>query len=292
MRSRSRSRFDLLSRQGDFRRRTAPATAYISLAMTLALSFTFGILHKRWVAHYQPDPVLAGARTVLFPFQYATAVSEASLLTSVSWLIDGKKYADENVRLRAELSRLKMQNQSLAAKAADADRLRTEMGFAEKKGSQMLPAEVIGLRPSALFDTIVIARGTRDGVGLGAVARTPDGLLGQVSDLSAVSAQVMLLTDVNSGVGARVQRGGKVQGVGIVQGSGRNRPLQIVYLRREDDIRPGDKVVSSGYGGVVPADIPIGTVVSVTEDRARFLKSAAIRPAAALNEAREVFLLR
>jgi rod shape-determining protein MreC len=124
------------------------------------------------------------------------------------------------------------------------------------------------------------------------VVRTPDGLIGQVSEVSALSSQVMLLTDADSGVGAMVVREGKVRGVGIVQGGGRARPLEIIYLKREDDIRPGDRVVSSGYGGIVPADIPIGTITSIREDAAKFLKSGYLRPAAALERAREVLLLR
>jgi rod shape-determining protein MreC len=63
------------------------------------------------------------------------------------------------------------------------------------------------------------------------------------------------------------------------------------YLRREDDVRPGDRVVSSGMGGVFPPDVAIGTVVSVAEDAPRFLKTARVRPAASLHHAREVFLL-
>jgi rod shape-determining protein MreC len=65
----------------------------------------------------------------------------------------------------------------------------------------------------------------------------------------------------------------------------------MLYLKREDDVRPGDRVVSSGYGGVIPPDIPIGVVASVAEDRARFLKSARVAPAAELDRAREVLVL-
>jgi rod shape-determining protein MreC len=126
------------------------------------------------------------------------------------------------------------------------------------------------------------------------IVRTPDGLVGQVFAVNAISSQVMLLTDLDSRVSAVIYRNGKPLGyVGIVQGMGRGEALEMVYLRREDDVRPGDTVVSSGYGGVVPPDIRIGTVTGVLEDRPRFLKSARIAPAAAQpGNLREVLVLR
>jgi len=103
-------------------------------------------------------------------------------------------------------------------------------------------------------------------------------------------------TAANAGSGAApaealVPEGGRVYGVGIVQGRGRNKPLQMDYLRLEDDIRVGDRVISSGLGGVVPADIPIGTIIAVREEKARALKTAIVAPAARAHHAREVLVL-
>lgn len=295
MSRRARARLEVLSRRDGYRRRAAIASPFIILTITLSIGIALGVLHNRWRVQSRPDPVMNGIRTTLFPFQYGAARMEGSLLAVWSWFLPGRRLAEENARLRAEVARLKMANQSLQADSAEAARLRAALGFAEKTRRDLLAAEVTNVlarRSSPLFDTITIARGARDGVRPGQVVRTPDGLLGQVSEVSALSSQVTLLTDVNSGVGGLVVRGGKVQGVGIVQGGGREKPLQIVYLKREDDIKIGDRVISSGYGGVVPAEVPIGKVISVTDDRAKFLKSARIAPATALHHAREVFLLR
>jgi rod shape-determining protein MreC len=296
MRTRSRHRLQTPGRNGrkpgaGYGRRAASAAPYLILALTLTLGMGLGVVHNHWRALGHPDPLLAGIRTLLFPFQVATARLEGSLSTAWSWFFTGKRLQNENARLRKEVARLQMENQDLQTAAGEAARLRTQLGFAQRAGRSPLAAEVIGWLPSSRFDTITIARGARDGVKVGAVVRTPDGLLGQVSDVSLVSSQVMLLTDASSGVGARVVRKGEGKGVGIVQGGGRGRPLELVYLKREDDVRPGDRIVSSGYGGVVPPDIPIGKVVSVTEDRARFLKAARVAPAARGYHVREVFLL-
>ena len=292
MRQRSRIRLEQLSRKEDYLRRAASAAPYTFLAITLGLSILLGVLHNRWRAAHRPDPVLAGVRTVVFPFQYVLAQAEGAFSSAWSSLFAGRRLQEENEQLRKEIARLKLESQALRTDVGEVARLRAALEFKQKTRRPLLAAEVIGLRPSPLFDTINIARGARDGVRVGMVVRTPDGLLGQVSDVAPLSSTVMLLTDASSGVGAMVVRRGKVQSVGIVEGRGRGQALEMVYMKQDDPIWPGDAIFSSGYGGVVPADIPIGKIVSVTEDRARFLKSARVAPAAALHRAREVLLLR
>lgn len=288
MRRRAQARLEMLERRSGYRRQAALLAPYLTLSFLLFLSVGLGILHNRWRAHHRPDPILTGIRTLLYPVQYGAA----RLAGGWTMLWSGGKLARENARLRAEVARLTMENQNLQAAAAETVRLRAALDFAQRKGSTLVPAEVIGLPASSHADIITIARGARGGIREGMVVRTPEGLLGQVSEVSPFSSQVMLLNDASSGVSARVVRDGQVQGIGIVQGGGRDRPLQLEYLRQEDDIRPGDKVVSSGLGGVVSPDIPIGTVVSVADDKARALKAARVAPAAQGRRAREVFVLR
>ncbi len=184
MPTRSRDRLQALGRSPrsrraleapDYGRRTSP---YLILALTLLLGAGLGAAHNRWRAGGRPDPLLAGIRAALFPFQFALARTGSSLSTARSWFLAGKRLETENARLRSEVARLRMENQDLQAAAGEAARLRAGLGFAEKKRHRLLPAEVIGRDPSALFDTLILARGARDGVDGGTVGRTPDGLVG------------------------------------------------------------------------------------------------------------------
>lgn len=275
-------------------RRAASTVAppYALLSVIVALSIGLGFLHNRLENRHRPNPVLSGVRLFVYPFQKGAFHLSGGVSTGWSWLFKGKALSEENARLRRENARLNTENEILRADSAEAQRLRSALGFAGKTKKPPLPAEVIGLLPSPLLDTIVIARGTRDGIREGKVARTPDGLMGQVTSVSPLSSQVMLLSDVSSGVSALVLRKNKTQGVGIVQGAGRGQRLDLVYLKREADIQKGDLVVSSGYGGVIPPEIPIGVIVSVDEDKARFLKSAKVVPYAPMpGRVREVFLV-
>ncbi len=255
----------------------SPATLLVA---TVLLGIGFGILHNRWTRNGKPDPALAGVRVALLPFQIGATRTQNAALTAWSWSWGAKTLADENARLKAENARLTDENEALRQQAADADRLRALVSFAGATKRKPLVAEVVGLLPSASFDTITVSRGTRDGVVVGSIARTPFGLVGQVTEVSSITSQVTLLTDLNSGVSVHVLRGGKIKGTGIAQGAGRNEPLELVYLKREDDIKEGDKVVSSGFGEIVPPGVPVGVVVSVRQEKEGFLKVAHVIPAA------------
>ena len=149
---------------------------------------------------------------------------------------------------------------------------------AGQKNVQTIAAPVIAWLPSRSFDTLTIGAGTRSGVRQKSVVRTPAGLVGQVIEAAPLSSNVLLLTDVQSGVGGLVKRSGKTKSDGIVQGTGRGRLLEMVDLKHEDDVVKGDVVVSSGYGGVIPPGLPIGIVQSVSEDTTHYLKVALIAP--------------
>jgi rod shape-determining protein MreC len=263
------------------------------LAVVLCLGIVTGILHNHWRAQTRPDPVLAGVRLLTYPFQTGGAIVEAGLFTNWNGIFRARQIEADNARLTAENAVLRSDNELLRAGAAEALRLRAVVNLIRNSAKPPLAASVIALLPTPHFDTVTVNRGTRDGVQFQSVARTPQGLLGQVTDVSALSSEVMLLTDLNSGVGALVRRNGKLQGIGIVQGTGRGQPLELQNLKRDDDVRPGDLVVTSGYGGVFPADIPIGTITAVHSADARFLRTAVVAPAAPMpGDLREVLLLQ
>jgi cell shape-determining protein MreC len=79
--------------------------------------------------------------------------------------------------------------------------------------------------------------------------------------------------------------------VGVCRGMGAGQAF-LTYLRSDADIKAGDAVTTSGLGGVFPAGIPIGSVVSVKTDNTRSMRTAAIHPSADLDHLDEAFILR
>jgi rod shape-determining protein MreC len=265
----------------------------VFLGVALALSFGVGAAHNRWQAGGKSDPLVAGAQTVVAPVQIAGTRTRNAAQTLWDGFTSGPRLALENERLKAELERVKGENNTLREKAAEADRLRSALGFVRGGKQPPLAAGVIGLLPAPHFETVTLDRGAKDGVRSRAIVRTPAGMVGQVIETGPISSNVLLLTDVKSRVHVVVVRDGKPLGsYGVVRGGGRGLPLRVTDLGKDDDIKPGDLVVSSGFGGVIPPDIPVGVVETVREDATNYLKSARIKPLAPQpGDLREAYIL-
>ncbi len=138
---------------------------------------------------------------------------------------------------------------------------------------QYTAATVISRETSGLIRSVTIDRGSRDGLSAGMPVVTELGLVGRILRVSATSAQVQLISDVNSFVNARLQT---TRAEGSVQGTAAGG-LSMIYIPLTDKINNGDSVVTSGIGGKFPRGIVIGQVTSSRLDDSKLFQEAVIR---------------
>ena len=124
-----------------------------------------------------------------------------------------------------------------------------------------LAAEVVASEASGLFRGIILNRGSRDGVAVGMPVVTERGLVGRVIDVRANNSQVLLITDANSAVSARLQSS-RAQGSVLGQAGG---SLRMTFIPIGSVIQVNDIITTSGLGGSMPADLVIGQVSSIRE---------------------------
>jgi rod shape-determining protein MreC len=141
--------------------------------------------------------------------------------------------------------------------------------------------------PSGWFKTIVINKGTRDGVAKGMAVVATDGLVGHVVKAFDGSAMVLLVIDPTSAVDALVQRS---RFRGIVEGESTAR-CRFKYLVRKADVKRGDVVISSGLDGVFPKGLPVGTVADVFETHTGLFQEAKIQPFVNFTRLEEVLVV-
>jgi rod shape-determining protein MreC len=192
----------------------------------------------------------------------------------------------ENQELRAELDRLKLRNTQLESRAAEADRLAALLSFREAHADvPMLAARVIGSSADAASKTVYINRGETDGVRKNMGVITPEGVVGKILEVYPDTAQVLLLNDKESGVGALLA-GTRTQGpVG-----GLGEPLLLMkYVSNDEQVPIGERVLTSGQDRIFPKDLPVGTVVE-TKPGSPF-KVIRVKPAAHLERLEEVLIL-
>jgi rod shape-determining protein MreC len=192
----------------------------------------------------------------------------------------------ENEDLKRENGALKLQITQLESKAGEADRLAALLKFRQTNTDvPMVSARVIGGSADSASQTIYLDRGERDGIHRNMGVITPDGVVGKVIESYKDTAQVLLLTDKDSGVGAMLVES-RLQGP--VGGTG--EPLLIMkYIPNDDNVNSGERVVTSGMDRIFPRDLPVGTIAEIKSGNP--FKQLRVKPAASLERLEEVFVL-
>jgi len=180
----------------------------------------------------------------------------------------------ENSILQRSLETLEIENQLLRERAAENQNLRDLLAFKEKYFYKMIPAEIIGRDPSSWFKTILIDKGSDDGVACGAGVIAPEGIIGQIVDVASSTSKVLLVTDINSSVDAVIKRN---RTRGIVEGQGKNS-CRLSFVLKTEDVLHDDILVSSGLNGMFPKGVPIGRVSHVVKETDGFFLSVELKP--------------
>lgn len=263
-----------------------------TLLAALVICVLLSGLHTRGSRSGRLDPVTGAVRDFgLVPAQTVAANLGKWWHLHVGSLLSGPGLARDNAALKAQVLALSAQNKELLAAQSENTRLRQLLGFAARSPRPLLAAQVIALKPSPQTDTLTLNRGASAGVHPHSVVLAPSGaLVGQVISVSAHSAEVLLLTDANSSVGALVHNGTPHGPVGLCQGDGAGG-LRVTYLRSDALLRPGDAVTTSGLGGVFPRDLPLGAALTVSVDRTRSLQTATLKASAGFDHLEEVFVI-
>ncbi|MFH1215643.1 MAG: rod shape-determining protein MreC [Pseudomonadota bacterium] len=182
---------------------------------------------------------------------------------------------DENERLKAELDKYKAMNIKHREAVATNVRLSKLLQMKETLPPPTLTAQIIGRDPSLWFRTIIIDRGSSEGVEKGMPVVTVEGVVGQILESSPNYAKVLLANDPNSAIDVLVQKN-RVQG--ILKGNG-GSGFNLLYVLKNADVEKGDFIVTSGLGDIFPKGLPVGTVSAVTKSKRGMFQKIDIAPA-------------
>lgn len=225
--------------------------------------------------------------TVLLPVQAEMGRVADGMARAWARLAEIGQLRVENARLRVRLDDLEQEVAALREAAAATQRLERLLAFRAQGRYQGLAAQVTARDPSRWFSTVVVDRGSRDGVRTNAPVVTPDGVVGRVIEVTPLAARVLLIADSRSAVGVLVQDS---RDAGVVEGRG-SALLHLKYLSRAARVNEGELVVTSGLGGVFPRGLVVGRIVKVVREEGELLQEAEVEPAAALDRLEEVLIL-
>jgi len=192
----------------------------------------------------------------------------------------------ENRQLKEQIEQMRLQQVRLAEDAAQARRLQTLLAFKEQFISRTVAAQVIGSSGSDLSRIIYIDKGEKAGIQRDMAVMTADGIVGKVLLVYPSVAQVLLISDQSSGVGALLE---KTRLQGVLRGTA-NGEIALERVMSDEQVPVGETVLTSGGDQIFPKGLPVGTVAKVGNGKDLFL-NIKIKPAADLSKLEEVLVL-
>jgi rod shape-determining protein MreC len=206
----------------------------------------------------------------------ATADVAAPILATISQPVDAFNQAvdrlqkltnivEENERLREENARLLKWQAVGRSLSKENENYRQLLNALSDPLVLPITARVVGDSGGPYVRTLLLSAGRRDGVRIGQAVVGPLGLVGRISEVGEKSARVLLLTDLNSRIPAVLE---KSRHKGILVGDNSTSPA-LEFLPTTAVVAAGDRIVTSGDGGMLPAGRPIGIVSSVSESKIR-----------------------
>jgi rod shape-determining protein MreC len=234
---------------------------------------------------------LRGARRVLLaigtPFAAAGSWVTTPLRSMSGFLSDSAVSREEYLALKSQNDKLKARLATLEEAKLENERIRELVKFAQAQDYQTIGARVIGHPADSWERSIVIDRGLRDGVKLGAAVIAAGGLVGQVIEVTAGSSKVRLITDAGSGVAVLIQR---TRGEGVVRGS-IGGELNLDFVAKEKIPTKGDVLLTSGMGGAFPKGVVVGEVTEVAAPQADLFPRVTAVSRVAIERIEEVLVL-
>lgn len=194
---------------------------------------------------------------------------------------------EENKNLKKKIDDLKSQLVLYQEGYLEAQRLRELLALKDERDFEFVTARVIGQGRTLFSKTILINKGTAQGLRAGMPVMAGPGLVGRVINASWNTAKVLPLIDESSNIDAVIQRN-RTQG--IIRGAG-SRGCLLKYVSKAQDVKEGDIVVSSGMGGIFPKGLMIGKVVRADKQEAGLFLKINVATAVDFSKVEEVAVL-
>ena len=249
------------------------------------LSISMMVLDHRYNTLESLRSTLAVA---LYPIQYLASLP-VSLGESASEAFTSRgDLESERRRLHVENLELRARLQKFEALEAENMRLRGLLDSSFKVGDRVQIAELIAVEQDPFRQMVLIDKGSSSGLYEGQPVLDASAVVGQVTHITPLTANVLLITDATHALPVQVRRNGLRT---IALGTGLINQLELPHLPNNADIEVGDLLTTSGLGGRFPPGYPVAQVVEVRREPGRPFASVIAETTAHLDRLREVLLV-
>ena len=262
---------------------------YILAGLTVFCILLIGItlITDEWLA-----PLRTGVGYVLIPIQSGVNKVGVSIYQELSDYGQLKSALNENRRLQEEINRLVEENNRLTAEQFELQRLR-ELYKLDQEYMQYekTVARVIANDSGDWFQVFRVDKGSADGVSVGNNVMAGGGLAGIVTDVGAHYATVRAIIDDSSQVSAMALQSGETCLVGGDLTLYKDGRLRITNIKKDGDVKDGDRIVTSNISSRFLPGILIGYAVDISVDSNQLTSSGYLVPVAEFNNLQEVLII-
>jgi rod shape-determining protein MreC len=236
-------------------------------------------------------PLEKGLKDGLAPLQSGVTRVSGSIDEVLTSVFSIGRIKAENELLNEKVAKLEAENNELREYGVENLRLRQLLDFKEErlKDFELVTSKVIGRNPDNWFSTMTIDVGINDGIAKNMAVITGKGLVGRVINVARYSSEVMLIFDRNSSVGGLSQ---VTRTPGVLERDQDTGLLRMIHIPKDLPIREKQTIITSGFGGIYPPDLPVGKVVKVEIESNGLVKVATVRPFVDFNRLEEVFVVK
>ncbi|MEQ1663443.1 MAG: rod shape-determining protein MreC [Thiobacillus sp.] len=230
----------------------------------------------------------SGLAAVLQPVREVLRTPGVLFAEIGGFLTQHRQLQQERDALLRERMQLRSEAVSARALSSENTELRRLMQLPVRSSTQTVRAALLYQGQDWFAQRITLDQGSEAGLRAGQPVLDADGLVGQIGRVYAQSSEVWLVSNTDQLTPVMVERTGQR---GLASGSGQTNLLDLRYLPAQTDIRPGDRLLTSGIDRVYPPGIPVGRVTRVTRPQASpYLRVDAL-PLAGIAHARTVLVL-
>ena len=233
-------------------------------------------------------PVYSAVDNLVRPLYWLSNIPQRVQEWGASSVTSRSQLESDNLRLSKESLIYHGQLQRMSDLAAENIRLRRLLNATELVMDSVLVTEVIGVSANPQRHTLSIDRGTKDGVFVGQPLLDAEGLMGQIITVHKNHSMALLITDSSHALPVQVLRNGVRS---IAEGSSDYNLLSLKFVSPTADIVEGDRLVSSGLGGLYPVGYPVGTVISIEQEAGDSFMKIKVDPSAEIDRSRHLLLL-
>ncbi|MBF0557778.1 MAG: rod shape-determining protein MreC [Nitrospirae bacterium] len=199
-----------------------------------------------------------------------------------------RKTFAENITLREEVSRLRLEKQQYREIFLENERLKALLSLRELEPRYVSAARVIARGSDKLLNIATLDKGRNSGLEKGMAVLTPKGLVGKVYSVQDSYSDVLLLKDSNFSVAVRLQDSRRE---GVISGTGNDNCL-LKYIPPEEKVEKGEVVITSGFDGIFPEGLPVGVVSNVKKEGIEFFQYIEVQPFQSSEKVEEVIVLK